>query len=90
MMEFDRWLLGQGQAAPATPADPYTDDVLDALEVIGVCRKGDGSFWARCCVCERDVDMCFDPLEAGLLEDDADVYNGTYQHYCGGGPRCCP
>ena len=72
MQTFEEWFN-----APVISDSPtYTEEELDDL---GLMANSDGTYEAKCCVCEKWCDTNCEP-------HDFD----PHYHYCGGSPRCCP
>lgn len=80
-MNFDEWLK--------RPLASFKDDhiALDALsakleERCDNARVFLGRLECKCCVCEKWTES---PVSIEELEPIE-----SYEHYCGGSPRCCP
>lgn len=79
---FNRWMREQDgrHAKPEQPAEPDPDSLPANLRFVG--GTGDDRYHARCCCCDR-----WGPLYVGI--DEIGPID-SYEHYCGGSPRCCP
>lgn len=75
MLDFGRWLANQKPAM--IDGKPAEEDLPDNVRVLA-----DTEYQAKCCICHEWGELYCDIKEIPL--------DGSYEHYCGGSPRCGP